>query len=57
MVVESAYNKVNTVKKEKKNMWKCIRCEKENQDLAEQCENWGHGRNYGLYRSSCGQQT
>ena len=25
-------------------MWKCIRCEKENQDLAEQCENCGHGR-------------
>ena len=25
-------------------MWKCIRCEKENQDSAEQCENCGHGR-------------
>ena len=25
-------------------MWKCIRCEKENQDSIEQCENCGHGR-------------
>ena len=25
-------------------MWKCIRCEKENQDSAESCVNCGHGR-------------
>ena len=25
-------------------MWKCIRCEKENQDFIENCENCGHGR-------------
>ena len=25
-------------------MWKCIRCEKENQDSAEECVNCGHGR-------------
>ena len=25
-------------------MWKCIRCEKENQDSREQCVNCGHGR-------------
>ena len=25
-------------------MWKCIRCNKENQDFIENCENCGHGK-------------
>ena len=34
-------------------MWKCIRCNKENQDTAENCVNCGHGKtmDYTGYRS------
>ena len=38
---------------EKKNMWKCIRCEKENQDVEEKCTGCGHGKtmNYIQHRT------